>query len=919
VVPVSAAKHRILLATLLMDANRIVSGDVLADIIWDGAPPSSARVTVRGYVKQLRQRLPPAVAARIVTRSPGYLIELGDDELDRLAFATRFRQAGAAVRQASWGPASALLAEAISLWQGPALADVPSDTLRREHGPALEEMRVQALEWRIEADLHLGRDSELVPELRALTAEYPLRERFHGQLMLAMYRGGRRAEALACFQRARRLLMDSLGVEPGTELRELHERVLGASLDLAAGAAASIGAAPGGAHPSAVPRQLPASTRHFTGRAAELDLLDELAFQAGREAGAAPVAVISGMAGVGKTSLAVHWGHRAALRFPGGQLYMNLRGFDAGGSPRRPAEVIRAFLDALGADARQVPASHQAREGLYRSMLAGLRVLIVLDNARDAAQVRPLLPGSSGSMVIVTSRSKLTGLIAAEGACPVALDVLTEDEAVGVLASRLGRGRIAAESAAATRLTELCGRLPLALAVASARAATSPGVPLAQLASRLGDSRLRMDTLETEDAAASVRAAFSWSYRQLAGPAARMFRLLAVHPGPTITAAAAASLGGVPLADARARLRELSEAHLIMEQHAGRFALHDLLRSFAAEAAAGDRQGEAAALKRVLGHYLHTACAADRLLNPARDPIALPPAPPGAGPEELTSHAQALAWFAAEREVMLAAVNLAAQQGLNEPAWQIPWAMVDFLERRGYWDDLVDTQRTALRAARRLRDPVAQARASRALGHACSQAGLMREAQQYLAQALVLFRRTGDAVAQARTHQDLSAMLDQQDRPAEALRHDLRALRMYTEAGHRAGQASALNAIGWLRARLGDYPDSVSYCTRALDMYREVGNRRGEGAALDSLGYAYHHLGEHFRAITFYQESLALFREVGDRYLEANVLTHLGDARLAAAGPGAATGDWQQALTILEDLKHPDADKVRARLSRQIV
>ena len=335
------------------------------------------------------------------------------------------------------------------------------------------------------------------------------------------------------------------------------------------------------------------------------------------------------MAGIGKTSLAVHWGHRAASRFPGGQLYVNLRGFAPAGSPLRPAEVVRAFLEALGADARQLPASHQAREGLYRSMLSGLRVLIVLDNARDAAQVRPLLPGSAGSMVIVTSRSKLTGLVAAEGACPVALDVLTEDEAVAVLASRLGAGRVAAESAAAVRLTELCGLLPLALAVASGRAATRPGVSLAQLASRLGDSRLQMDTLETGDAAASVRAAFSWSYRQLAGPAARMFRLLAAHPGPAITDAAAASLAGVPREDARARLRELSDAHLVMEPEAGRFALHDLVRSFAAEVPEAGADGDAGALGRVLGYYLHTACAADRLLNPARDPIALPPGAPG--------------------------------------------------------------------------------------------------------------------------------------------------------------------------------------------------------------------------------------------------------------------------------------------------
>lgn len=921
VLPVNAAKHRILLAALLLNANHVVSGDELADTIWDGAPPRSAWTTTRGYVKRLRQKLGLVVSARIVTRSPGYLIELAADELDLLRFSALYRQASVATQQASWETASALLCDAISLWQGPALADVPSDTLRREI-PSLEEMRLQALDWRIDADLHLGRHAELVPELQALTAKYPLRERYHSHLMLALYRYGRQAEALACYHRARQVLSASLGVEPGAELRELYQRVLSADPDLAAGVAGRAEnvrlARLAQPRPPVIPRQLPSGTRHFTGRSAELNLLDKLADEAARGDGVAPVAVITGMAGVGKTALAVHWAHRAAGLFPGGQLYVNLRGFDPSESSLKPTRVIGAFLEALGVAGGQMPASHEAREGLYRSMLAGSRLLIVLDNARDAAQVRPLLPGSAGCMVIVTSRRELTGLVAVDDAYPMALDVLTEQDAVDLLTRHLGRGLVAAESAAVERLAGLCGRLPLALVVASARVATGSLVSLAGLAGQIAGSRRRLDMLDSEDATASVRAAFSWSYRQLAGSTARMFRLLAVHPGPTVTAQAAASLAGVSLERAADQLGELSRAHLVIEQTTGRFCLHDLMRSFAIEVGdvgGTDDDDDHGALQRALDYYLHTACAADRRLNPARDAISLAALAPGAEPGEPAGYENALAWFGAEREVLLAVVSLAAERGFDAHAWQIPWAMVDFLERRGYWDDWVASQRIALRAARRLGDPLAQARASRALGYACAQTGLEQEAEERLASALALFRQGGDAIGQARTHQDLSAVLDKQDRFGEALRHDQLALDIYTEAGHRAGQASALNAIGWLRARLGDHRGAIARCAQALEAYRAVGNRRGEAAALDSLGYAHQHLGEHSLAIAFYQESLGLFRELGDRYLEADVLIHLGDVRQAAGGSPAAAEAWQQALAILEDLAHTDAAGVRARLA----
>ncbi len=735
--------------------------------------------------------------------------------------------------------------------------------------------------------------------------------------MLALYRCGRQGEALAAYQYARRVLVEELGTEPGADLQALHQQILTADPALAVPKAPP--AAAGGTG-SAAPRQLPGVAAHFTGREAQLAELSRVLDQAGEQApGTVVIRVISaigGMAGVGKTALAVHWAHQVAPRFGDGQLYVNLRGFDPAASPATPEEAIRELLDGLAVPAAQIPPGLPAQAALYRSLLTGRRMLIVLDNARDEQQVRPLLPADPGCLVLITSRSQLAGLAATDGALLLTLDVLPPAEARQMLIARLGADR-AADPATVTQIAALCAHLPLALAIAAARAAARPRVPLSALAAELRNAAGRLDALDTGDPAASIRAVFSWSTHYLTPAAARMFRLLGLHPGPDITASAVASLAGVPPAAARRDLGELARAHLITEHTPGRYTLHDLLRAYASEQARAtdDEQCRRAAIRRILDHYLHAAHAADRLLNPARDQITLAARADRVQSERFADYGQAMAWFRAEHKVLLAVLALAVDAGCDTHAWQIPWTMVDFCEFSGHWHDWIATQRIAITATRRLGHRAAEARCCRALGYAYARTGRDNDALDHLRCALRLFCEMGDPIGEARTHQDLSWMLDRQGL-AVALRHDRIALRLYEQAGHARGQANALNAIGWLHAMLGDYRKAVDHCRQALVLHRELGNRRGEAATLDSLGYAYHHLRQHGEAVACYHWALGLFRELADRSNEAEILTHLGEAYHAAGNPGQARCAWQQALAILDDLHHPDAGQLRAKLTK---
>jgi DNA-binding SARP family transcriptional activator/tetratricopeptide (TPR) repeat protein len=917
---VPGPRQRVLLAALLLSANVPVSCDALAEAVWEGSPPPGAAATLRSHIKRLRQTLGPDVGARITARAPGYLIRVGQQELDVLRFEALCREAGAARRSARWAEVSAAATHALELWRGSPLLDVPSQMLRDDLVPGLEQMRLQALEDHAAAGLRLHQHERLVPELRELTAQHPLRERFHAQLMEALARTGRQAEALDAYRQARRVLVDKLGIEPGPELQLLQRRILAGDPALLAPPPQrddTSATADRGPAATAVPRQLPAAVRHFTGRDAALAELTALLGAARTNEAAVVIAAVDGPPGVGKTALAVRWAHQVAAEFPDGQLYVNLQGFDPSGEIVQAQTAIRGFLDAFGVPSGHIPSSPQAQAGLYRSLLAGKRVLIVADNARDAAQVRPLLPGSPGCLMVVTSRARLTGLAAAEGAHLLTLGAMPAGEASELLACRVGAARATAESAAIDELVRLCGRLPLALTVAAARAAARPRMSLTALAAELANAAGPLPGLETRDPATDVRTVFSWSCQTLPDRPARMFRLLGMHPGADITVPAAAALADIPQDDARAALGTLAMANLTDEHAPGRFTLHDLLRAYAAEQAA-QREPQAerlAAIQRVLDYYLYTSHAAALVLNPYRVSVpVLPPPRPGSAPERLDGHRQALAWFEAEQQVLLGCVSLAAETGSDACAWILPWAMTEFLDRRGHWHEWAALQLTALAAATRLGDLAGQATARRALATACIRLTDYRQAQAQLAACLRLHRQRGDRSGEAHARHSLGRVAEGQGRYADALRHDQQALGLFREAADQAGQALALNAIGWYHLLLGRPQQARTFCQQALTLYRETGRLVGQAQAWDSLGYAEHHLGRLDHATTCYQQALGIFRDLGELFGQADTLARLGDTRAAAEDLPAARDAWQQAAGILEDLHHPAVAQVRAKL-----
>ena len=909
---VGPPQQRAVLAGLLVREGGQVSLGGLVEGVWGDRAPGSAERVIRQYVYRLRLVLGRAGSGGIGSVGGGYVLEVDPGSCDLTCFTRLVARARKARADGDPGAAVALFAEGLALWGGSALAGVPGPYAAAQRA-RLDELRLDVQEEHAAVLADLGRYDQAAAELSALVTAHPLRERLREVQMLALYRAGRQAEALEVFREASTLLRQELGVDPGPGLTAMHQRILATDPTLLNPAPAQPTPAAPAVPAELVPAQLPGDVAHFTGRAEQVEALTELAERAGSTV---VVSAIGGSAGIGKTALVVHWGHRHTASFPDGTLYVNLRGFDPTGTPLEPGAAIRSFLDALGVTSGRIPTGLEAQAGLYRSLLTGKKMLVVLDNARDAEQVRPLLPGAPGTLVLVTSRNQLTGLIAHDGAHSLTLDLLTPHEAHDLLNHRLGTTRAQAEPEAVEELATLCARLPLALNITAARAAMRPDFPLAIFATELRETRNRLSTLDTGDPTANVRAVFSWSYHALSEPAARMFRLLGIHPGPDITTPAAASLTATTHQQARTALNELTSAHLLTEHTPGRYTFHDLLRAYATEQTHTHDTDEqrSQALHRALDHYIHTARRAAQLVDPGRDPIALPEPEPGVTPETLTDDQQAWDWFTAEHQVLLAAITQAETHELDTRVCQLARTLSTVLYRRGHWHDGQTTQTAALAAAERLGDLAEQAHAQRQVARADIAFTDFPKAQGRLELAIELFRRLDDPLDHAHAHGSLALVLDRQGRYREGLDQAQQALPLYREAGDRLGQASTLNTIGWIHSELGEHQQALTYCEEALELQLGLGNKGLQAAIWDSLGHAHHHLGHHKQALRCYHQALDLYRENRERYEEADSLTRLGDTQLAAGDHDDARNTWEQAQTIFEDLQHPQAEDVRGKL-----
>lgn len=684
-VELGSNRLRTLLTVLALSAGETVSVDRLASVVWAGGLPDNVRRSVHTYIARLRNTLGAEV---IKTTSLGYRMQVAHDQVDALLFRRLLAEATSARGTEA---ELATLERALALWRGQPFEGIDSPALHGADASHLLELHVSAAERWIDLGLAAGRHSELVPEAHRLAARHRLHEPLWGRLLLTLDGCGRRAEALSAYERLRRRLSEELGTAPSAELQRIHAGLL---QDRA------VWGVP------ITPRQLPVDVAEFTGRDEELKRLDGLL------SGSSRVCVITGTAGVGKTCLAVHWAHLATERFPGGQLYVDLQGFGPGESALDPHEALSGFLQTLGVSKQQIPVDPQARIALYRTLLAGRRALVLLDNARDAEQVRWLLPGGTECMVVITSRQGLNSLVSQHAAALLTLDVLTYRESRQLLTRRLGRECVEADARATDEIIDLCGRLPLPLAIAAGRATATPSAPLAALSADLRRVRTDIGVLATRDARTDMRTVFSRSYDLLPPDAARLFSLLAIHPGPDIARAAVASLAAVDRLQADRLLDVLLEAHLVAEAVPGRFALHNLLRTYAHDlAGVADVQIRRQAARRVIEHYLHTACRAARLLAPEALLIVPNPPAPGVRPERLVHRRQALDWFRAEHAVLSAVLRQALTNDFPSHVIQLAAALTPWCDHQNDWHTKADIQRLALKAAEQLGDIAAMIRA----------------------------------------------------------------------------------------------------------------------------------------------------------------------------------------------------------------
>ncbi|MEU1401536.1 BTAD domain-containing putative transcriptional regulator [Streptomyces sp. NPDC005728] len=938
-------QQRALLAALLLREGRTATAAELIDALWGTEPPSQALAALRTYASRLRKVLDPGV---LVSESGGYAVRSpGEGTLDLAVAQDLAAEAEKARGAGDLGQAREVLNRALALWDGEPLAGVPgpyADTQRVR----LEEWRLQLLESRLDMDLEQGCHAEAVSELTALTAAHPLRERLRELLMLALYRSGRQAEALAVYADTRRLLAEELGVDPRPGLRELQQRILQADPALAEPSAPS-------AEPAVVPvrpAQLPASVPDFTGRAAFVGELSEVlasASQTAAEGRVMAVSALAGIGGVGKTTLAVHVAHKARPAFPDGQLYVDLQG--AGPRPAEPETVLGSFLRALGTADSAVPDSLEERAALYRSVLDGRRVLVLLDNAKDAAQVRPLLPGTEGCAALVTSRVRMLDLA---GAHLVDLDVMSPDEALALFTRIVGEERVASEREAALDVVAACGFLPLAIRIAASRLAARRTWTVSVLAAKLADERRRLDELQAGDLA--VKATFELGYGQLEPAQARAFRLLGLADGPDMSLAAAAAVLDLPQEETEDLLESLVDTSLLESAAPGRYRFHDLVRLYARACAERDEQPPVepeAAMSRLLDFYLATAAGVYAIERPEDRLVDHLAAAEYHGLAFKDRH-QAQDWLYSEAMALLACVRQSTAPSHLRRAVDLLWAAIDLTESGANSREYLATGASIRAAAREANDQRAEARALVTLANGHHLTGRFELAADEATEALRLADAAGDPLPRCWMSNMLGIIAIYQGRHEDGEKHLTRAIDSFRSCGDRPGEASALCNLSRIRLAMGHTRSAVSLAQQGTDMYDDMGHalkgangryalglaltqsgrfeqaaerleeallvfrdsrqRLWEGMSLFRLAELDLAAGRPAQAATNAETALTLLRGVGGEWRHGNALTVLGRALSGIGQSGRAHVCWQEALEIFEALRAPEAEEVRALL-----
>ncbi|MFJ4849507.1 MULTISPECIES: BTAD domain-containing putative transcriptional regulator [unclassified Streptomyces] len=886
-VPAGPPQQRALLGALLLRGGRTATAQELVDALWGEEPPPTALAALRSYAFRLRKALGPEALATV---DGGYLLSPGDD-FDLFRAERHCAAAEKARAAADLATARDELRCALALFDGEPLAGLP--------GPYAETQRTRLLEWRLQItetcldlDLQAGCHAEAVSELTVLSAEHPLRERPRALLMLALYRGGRQAEALGVFADTRRLLDDELGVDPGTELTELHQRILEADPALLP---PPVPQAETAAEPVR-PAQLPATVADFTGRAAFVRELGDRLAGASAEGGVMAVSAVAGIGGVGKTTLAVHVAHAVAGAFPDGQLYVDLQG--TGPRPTEPETVLASFLRSLGVTDSAIPDSPADRAALYRTTLAGRRVLALLDNAHDAAQIRHLLPGTPGCAALITSRTRMVDLA---GAHLVDLDVMSPEEALQLFTRIVGEERVAGERQAALDVVAACGFLPLALRIAASRLATRRTWTVSFLARKLSDERRRLDELKAGDLA--VKATFELGYGQLTPQQARVFRLLALADGPDISLEAGAAVLDMDVHDAEELLEALVDISLIESAGPARYRFHDLLRLYARDCAERHEGEEArcAALSRLLDFYLASAARTYELENPG-DRVLDHLSPVGRPGLVFASRQEGLDWLFNEAPSLLAAVQQAAGDGCEGPmrrAVDLLFTAQDLMESGIYARQFEQATRALVTTAHACGEPLVEGRARVLLGQLNWLTGRFEEADREAERAHALGVATGDPLT-ASYAPNLRGMIALVTRRfQECADYHVTAIAAFVSDGNRQGGAAALSNLSRAQIELGDTPSAIDSAERALAIYRDLGAGFRLGNGLYALAIALTAAGRLEEALARLGEALALFRDARQQFWEGMTLFRMAEVHLAANAHRQSASVAEQSLILL--------------------